>query len=85
MTKSILIAIFLFGLQNVAQAQNEGEIFTVYLARHAEQESEYKDPSNPPLSPCGEMRAESLAEMLNQNQKATAPQRNASATRNTVP
>jgi broad specificity phosphatase PhoE len=64
MTKSILIAIFLFGLQNVAQAQNEGEIFTVYLARHAEQESEYKDPSNPPLSPCGELRAQSLANML---------------------
>ena len=64
MTKSMLVAIILFGLQNVAQAQNEGDIFTIYLARHAEKESEAEDPSNPSLSPCGEMRAESLAEML---------------------
>lgn len=64
MTKSILIAIILFGLQNAAQAQNEGEIFTVYLARHAEKDSEARDPSNPSLSPCGELRAQSLAKML---------------------
>jgi len=64
MTKSMLVAIILFGLQNVAQAQNEGDIFTVYLTRHAEKESEAEDPSNPSLSPCGELRAESLAKML---------------------
>ena len=64
MPKSVLVAMILLGLQNVTQAQNEGEIFTVYLARHAEKESEAEDPSNPSLSRCGEMRAESLAEML---------------------
>ena len=58
------IGFVLLGLQSVVHAQNEGEIFTIYLARHAEKESEAKDPSNPSLAPCGELRAESLAKML---------------------
>ena len=36
MTKTFLIAIVFIGLQNIGHAQNEDEIFTIYLARHAE-------------------------------------------------
>jgi broad specificity phosphatase PhoE len=64
MNRLMLIGCVLLGLQSVAHAQNGGEIFTIYLARHAEKESEAKDPANPSLAPCGELRAEALANML---------------------
>ena len=48
----------------MASAQNESEIFTVYLVRHAEIESEAGDPGNPSLSSCGELRVQALARIL---------------------
>ena len=48
----------------MASAQNESEIFTVYLVRHAEKESEAQDPGNPSLSSCGELRVQALARIL---------------------
>lgn len=54
----------LLGLQSVALAQIESEIFTIYLVRHAEKESVAKEPGNPPLSFCGELRAQALVRIL---------------------
>ncbi len=40
--------------------------FTVYLVRHAEKELSSDDPKDPPLTPCGEERAASLAVFLSE-------------------
>jgi broad specificity phosphatase PhoE len=64
MIRLFLIGSVLLGLQSVALAQNEVEIFSIYLVRHAEKESEAKDPGNPSLSSCGELRAQALARIL---------------------
>jgi len=65
MNRFFLIGLVLLGFQNVAVAQNENEIFTIYLVRHAEKDSEAIDPKNPGLSSCGEMRAQSISRILN--------------------
>ena len=64
MIRFFLTGLLLLGLQGVAFAQNESEIFTIYLVRHAEKESEAKDPGNPSLSSCGELRAQALVRIL---------------------
>jgi broad specificity phosphatase PhoE len=64
MNRLFLIGFVLLGLQSVAFAQSEGEIFSIYLVRHAEKETEAKDSGNPTLSSCGELRAEALAKIL---------------------
>ncbi len=45
-------------------AQDSEEIFTIYLVRHAEKELSAENPKDPPLTQCGEQRAESLAIFL---------------------
>jgi phosphohistidine phosphatase SixA len=63
--KWFLMATFLLcGSGAAAQAGEQGEMFTIFLARHAEKDSAAEDPLNPPLTACGERRAESLAIML---------------------
>ena len=42
-------------------AQESDEIFTVYLVRHAEKELSADNPKDPPLTACGEQRAENLS------------------------
>ena len=64
MIRLFLTGLILLGLQSVALAQNESEVFTIYLVRHAEKESEPKDPGDPSLSSCGELRAQALAKIL---------------------
>ena len=46
-------------------AQESEGIFTIYLVRHAEKEISAANPKDPPLTPCGVKRAESLAVLLN--------------------
>jgi broad specificity phosphatase PhoE len=64
MSRFFLIGLLFLAQQSVVYAQSKGEIFTIYLARHAEQQSGASDPANPPLTSCGELRAESLARIL---------------------
>ena len=47
-----------------ANAQNEKDIFTIYLVRHSEKDLSANNPSDPPLSPCGEQRSENLRSFL---------------------
>jgi broad specificity phosphatase PhoE len=62
---ALLLASLLFmGFAGVTHAQVEADMFTIYLARHAEKASAAEDPRDPPLSTCGELRAEALATML---------------------
>jgi len=64
MSRFFLIGFFLFTQQNIVFAQNEDEIFTIYLVRHAEQQSGDGAPSDPPLAFCGEQRVEALTRVL---------------------
>lgn len=47
-----------------ANAQNEKDIFTIYLVRHSEKDLFANNPLDPPLSPCGEQRSENLSSFL---------------------
>ena len=61
----VVILIFIFsGFSNAATAQGSEKTFTLYLVRHAEKELSADDPKDPPLTECGEQRAESLAYFL---------------------
>ena len=64
MKRFAVIGLLLLTVQGIASAQDGQDIFAVYLVRHAERVSEWTDPSNPPLSPCGELRAQSLATLF---------------------
>lgn len=65
--KSFFTAISLiFCLQYAAIAQESDEMFTIYLVRHAEKASSGENPKNPPLTECGELRAESIATFFDQ-------------------
>jgi broad specificity phosphatase PhoE len=59
-----LITLALISLHGPARAEDDSGVFTVFLARHAEKEADPADPSDPPLSSCGEQRAEALAGIL---------------------
>lgn len=45
-------------------AQNDDDIFTIYLVRHSEKDLNATNYSNPPLSKCGEKRSEFLNQFL---------------------
>ncbi len=55
---SILV---LLTFQYSVNAQNSEDLFTIYLVRHAEKELSIGVAVNPPLSECGQRRADSLA------------------------
>jgi len=56
MKYSLLITLLFFALPSQA-----AENFTLYLVRHAEKQSNIKDPT---LTQCGELRAEKIAKLL---------------------
>ena len=47
-----------FGMQLQVSAQDENGLFTLYLVRHSEKQTDSNDPE---LTPCGEERSESLS------------------------
>ena len=51
-------------LQLVVKAQDSDDIFTIYLVRHAEKEIYSTINVNPPLTQCGQLRAQSMASLL---------------------
>ena len=60
-TLTILAAI---GIQSNLIGQESNELFTIYLVRHSEKDLKSNTPSDPPLTPCGEKRAEYLCNFL---------------------
>jgi len=64
MIRIFAIGFFLLVFQNVVQAHMDNDGFSIFLVRHAEKDSEAKDPKDPTLSTCGELRAKSLARIL---------------------
>ena len=64
MTKKYLVLILvILGFQSNLIAQDK-ELFTIYLVRHSEKDITSDNYSNPPLTPCGEQRSESLNNFL---------------------
>jgi len=60
----ITIIFLVLGLQHVLSAQSRNELFTIYLVRHAEKNSTADNYLDPPLTQCGQQRAESLDSFL---------------------
>jgi len=64
MTKKYLVLIILIlGFQSCQIAKNKG-VFTIYLVRHSEKDLSSNNSADPPLTPCGEQRSESLSRFL---------------------
>jgi len=64
MTKKYLVIIILIlGFQSCQIAKNKG-VFTIYLVRHSEKDLSSNNSADPPLTPCGEQRSESLSRFL---------------------
>jgi len=57
----LLVILFIVGLSVPSYSQ---DTFTIYLVRHAEKEVSEDNPRDPGLTPCGQERAESLADFL---------------------
>ena len=65
MTKKYLtIILIILGIQSNVGAQENNEIFTVYLVRHSEKDISSNNYSDPPLTQCGEQRSKSLSSFL---------------------
>jgi broad specificity phosphatase PhoE len=64
MIRIFAIGFLLLGFQNTAHSQVDNDVFSIYLVRHAEKDSEAKNPEDPTLSTCGELRAKFLARVL---------------------
>ena len=65
MTKRFLtIILIVLGFQTDACAQKNDEVFTIYLVRHAEKDLSSDNPSDPPLTPCGDQRSAHLSDFL---------------------
>lgn len=64
MKKYFTIILIILGFQLEACAQKNNEVFTIYLVRHSEKELSSDNPSDPPLTPCGQQRSKSLSSFL---------------------
>ena len=60
---SLLLLLLILGLQSCQIAKNKG-VFTIYLVRHSEKDVSSNNSADPPLTPCGEQRSESLSNFL---------------------
>ena len=58
---SLLVIILSFQSCQIAKSK---QFFTIYLVRHSEKELSEMDHSDPPLTPCGQQRSESLSGFL---------------------
>ncbi len=63
---TVLLLIFLASNLPAIAQDSDPTFFTIYLVRHAEKELSGDDPKDPPLTPCGEERAASLAVFLSE-------------------
>ena len=64
MTKKYLtIILIILGFQSCRVAKNN-EVFTIYLVRHSEKEVTSNNYADPTLTPCGELRSESLSNLF---------------------
>ena len=64
MNKYLIIILIIIGFQSHTCIQENNEIFTIYLVRHSEKDLASDNYSDPPLTPCGAQRSESLSDFL---------------------
>lgn len=65
-------------------AHQNNELFTIYLVRHSEKDLTSDHYSDPPLTPCGEQRAESLSHFLSAVELDVIYSTNYNRTKNTA-
>ena len=61
--RSLILLLIILSFQSCQIAKNK-PVFTLYLVRHSEKELSEMDRSDPPLTPCGKQRSESLSRFL---------------------
>ena len=61
--KLLSLLVIIVSFQSCQIAKNK-QFFTLYLVRHSEKELSEMDRSDPPLTPCGQKRSESLSGFL---------------------
>lgn len=64
MKKFFTFILIILGFQLDACAQKNNEVYTIYLVRHSEKDLSSDNPSDPPLTPCGQERSKSLSYFL---------------------
>jgi broad specificity phosphatase PhoE len=64
MIRLLILALLLIIAPVEGKAGDNAETFSVFLVRHAEKDPNPSDPSNPSISECGALRAETLAVIL---------------------
>jgi len=52
--------------QVAPKTEQNGKLFTIYLVRHSEKDGASANPADPPLTSCGEERAEHLSTFLSE-------------------
>ena len=65
MTKKYFIIIVIILSFQSCQVSRDSDFFTIYLVRHSEKEMNSNDIVDPPLTPCGVQRSESISRFLN--------------------
>ena len=85
--KLISIILITLGISTVIGSQlnqNDNEIFTIYLVRHAEKDLTSNNGGDPPLTPCGEQRSEKLSLLLSDVNLDAVYSTNYARTKNTA-
>ncbi|MGK0316760.1 MAG: broad specificity phosphatase PhoE [Saprospiraceae bacterium] len=62
--KYFIIILIILGSQLNSSAQKDDNLFTIYLVRHSEKNLAANNPSDSPLTECGEQRSEFLDNFL---------------------
>ncbi|MFT4646313.1 MAG: broad specificity phosphatase PhoE [Planctomycetota bacterium] len=64
MKNYFILILLTLGFLPVVSAQESNDIYTIYLVRHAEKDFSSNDYFDPPLTQCGEKRADYLSRFL---------------------
>ena len=82
--KYILIVLIVLGFKADITAQNNTDIFTIYLVRHAEKDLSVDSYADPALTPCGKQRANQLTNFFQDINLEAVYSTNYNRTKNTA-
>ena len=82
--KYLIIILIVLGFKTDITAQNNSDIFTIYLVRHAEKDLSVDSYTDPPLTPCGKQRANQLSNFFHYINLEAVYSTNYNRTKNTA-
>jgi broad specificity phosphatase PhoE len=82
--KYLLLFLLVLAIQSSISAQENEDIFTIYLVRHSEKDLTSSRPSDPPLTACGKERSVNLSNFLKDVPLDAVYSSNYSRTKNTA-